>query len=752
MAVPSPHRSRRKAKKTGNSSETSSIAPSTPARSIGSRPSYPLASFLWPARSSVSQWEILPLILMAVGLLRWGAGLWGYSGRVEILPCAIKSDVSLGYQNPPMHGDYEAQRHWMELTTRLPISQWYFHDLEWWGLDYPPLTAYHSWLLGKIGGFIDPSWFALYTSRGLDDPTLKIFMRATVIISEYFVFIPAAVIFIRRLSKLQSVNTWNASIALTAILLQPGTILIDHVHFQYNTVMLGFVLASMSSILAGRFMWSCVFFVLALGFKQMALYYAPAIFAFLLGICIFPRVNVPRFLGIAVTTLASFTMLLLPLLSGALYDNYHGIDARPDLRGHVAPLPIFTEYSFKIDHQAWYYPLILQMAQLIHRVFPFARGLFEDKVANFWCALNVIIKLRQYPSELIQRASLLLTLAAITPPCLIIFAKPRKDILPLALATTAWAFFLFSFQVHEKSVLLPLMPMTILLAGKQGLSKNIRAWVGFANLLGVWTMFPLLQRVDLRIPYFVLSLLWAYLLGLPPTSFNVYKQDKNATWPSFATTTIHSTFYGIMTLWHIMEAVNTPPTNKPDLWVVLNVAHISTILCEGGNLSNMDIDCDGKQGGVGDDGRCGKSTDTQSITAFQDTVAGYKAGITDLNAYVHPYVVFGNDDSDPSFSPEKYGVKPLSVMAVVYGIWGDTNGNDGPPLVGEASISLATACYGKDKINGNEGHDGMDVLYIAFPGADALPGASGAKWDATSYSEFESSIAAIGNNLTAHLS
>ena len=54
----------------------------------------------------------------------------------------------LGYESPPMHGDFEAQRHWMEITTHLPVSQWYFHDLEWWGLDYPPLTAYHSWVLG----------------------------------------------------------------------------------------------------------------------------------------------------------------------------------------------------------------------------------------------------------------------------------------------------------------------------------------------------------------------------------------------------------------------------------------------------------------------------------------------------------------------------------------------------------------------------------------------------------------------------
>jgi alpha-1,3-glucosyltransferase len=49
-----------------------------------------------------------------------------------------------------MHGDFEAQRHWMEITTHLPMSTWYFYDLQWWGLDYPPLTAYHSWILGKM--------------------------------------------------------------------------------------------------------------------------------------------------------------------------------------------------------------------------------------------------------------------------------------------------------------------------------------------------------------------------------------------------------------------------------------------------------------------------------------------------------------------------------------------------------------------------------------------------------------------------
>ena len=53
-----------------------------------------------------------------------------------------------------MFGDYEAQRHWQEITVNLPIQDWYQNttdnDLMYWGLDYPPLTAYHSWIVGKV--------------------------------------------------------------------------------------------------------------------------------------------------------------------------------------------------------------------------------------------------------------------------------------------------------------------------------------------------------------------------------------------------------------------------------------------------------------------------------------------------------------------------------------------------------------------------------------------------------------------------
>ncbi|KAI2626294.1 glycosyltransferase family 57 protein [Xylaria nigripes] len=548
-AMSSPHKPRRKMKKTAHFD--ANVKPASLSRS----PAFPLEAVLWPARTSLSQWEILPLVLMAVGLFRWAAGLWGYSGL----------------NKPPMFGDYEAQRHWMEITLHLPISQWYFHDLQWWGLDYPPLTAYHSWLLGRIGSFIDPAWFALYTSRGLDDPALKIFMRGTVVVSEYLIYIPAVVIFTRRYSQAFDVAQWPASLALVAILMQPGTILIDHIHFQYNTVMLGFVVASMSSMLASRYMWASIFFVAALDFKQMALYYAPAVFAFLLGSSIFPRINLARFFGIASVTVASFAILLLPFILGTLYDASMGIYSRPGLEGYHPPLPIFDFLSPYLDTSAAYYPIVEQIIQIIHRVFPFARGLFEDKVANFWCAINLVIKLRAYPAELLQRVSLLATLASIAPACTVLFLRPRKELLPYAFAATSWGFFLFSYQVHEKSVLLPLLPMTLLFAGKQGLGKEVRSWVGFANILGAWTMFPLLQRVDLRVPYAVLTLLWAYLLGLPPTSMSAYFQKGQSPLVQWGTFVVHSLFYLAMAIWHVADQVIVPPIAKPDLWVVANV-------------------------------------------------------------------------------------------------------------------------------------------------------------------------------------
>lgn len=67
-------------------------------------------------------------------------------------------------------------------------------------------------------------------------------------------------------------------------------------------------------------------------------------------------------------------------------------------------------------------------------------------------------------------------------------------------------FFLFSFQVHEKSILLPLLPVTLLV-----LEEPI-ATTMFMNV-AMFSMFPLLKREGLVLPYFITSIMWNWLVG-----------------------------------------------------------------------------------------------------------------------------------------------------------------------------------------------------------------------------------------------
>ena len=59
-----------------------------------------------------------------------------------------------GESKGPIFGDFEAQRHWMEITIHTPLKDWYrntgSNDLTYWGLDYPPLSAYWAYITGLV--------------------------------------------------------------------------------------------------------------------------------------------------------------------------------------------------------------------------------------------------------------------------------------------------------------------------------------------------------------------------------------------------------------------------------------------------------------------------------------------------------------------------------------------------------------------------------------------------------------------------
>lgn len=122
------------------------------------------------------------LIFLAALFVRFSVGANGYSGQGR----------------PPMFGDYEAQRHWMEISMHLPPHEWYRNttnnDLQYWGLDYPPLSAYLAWFFGKVAEKVldeGVAFTALLSSRGYESPATKLYMRATVIACDVAFFLPS---------------------------------------------------------------------------------------------------------------------------------------------------------------------------------------------------------------------------------------------------------------------------------------------------------------------------------------------------------------------------------------------------------------------------------------------------------------------------------------------------------------------------------------------------------------------------------
>ncbi|XBW34716.1 hypothetical protein QEN19_000283 [Hanseniaspora menglaensis] len=513
-------------------------------------------------------WDILLVTLIAL-LIRFCVGIGAYSG----------------YNDPPKFGDFEAQRHWLELTLNLPMKDWYFYDPSHWGLDYPILTAYHSLSLAYIGEYLfggkNRGWFALDSSRGNEDPNLKSFMRFTVCLTDIVIYIPAALWFVKKhsISTSEKQNILNTkakkletgslqSRALShlkqlshfsnglIILLQPSLLIIDHGHFQYNGCMLGLVLLTVNNIIDNKLVSACIFFVASLCFKQMSLYFAPVIFVYLLKQTLLSW-RIIEFVSIGVSTVATFIVLYFPL------------------------------YFFNQTNE-----LGLQtLKQSFLRVFPFNRGLFEGKVANFWCVSNLFIKHRTiFSNEQLQLQSLVLTLLAASPACLMVLIKvsPKrysksKELLLYALGSCSLSFYLFAFQVHEKSILLPMLPMTLLFVVNNNKSLKLDGPISQASLLNspnltyqlliffenaaLFSLWPLMKQEGLHLQFFLLGIMYNWLIG--GFSFFAYKGlGKINKYIQYVLISVYSTMFLNLALDLYMQ----PPAILPDLWVVLNCA------------------------------------------------------------------------------------------------------------------------------------------------------------------------------------
>ncbi|OCB91546.1 glycosyltransferase family 57 protein [Sanghuangporus baumii] len=369
--------------------------------------------------------------------------------------------------------DFEVHRNWLAITHSLPISKWYFDTTSEWTLDYPPFFAYFEYLLSIPAAVVDRRIVDL-NNLNYDSWSVIVFQRSTVLITE-LVLAFALLRFIRG-----AVDPSTQRIISASLFFHPGFLIVDHIHFQYNGFMFGILLLS---VLSAR---------------------NPAYFVYLLrAFCMSPqgKLQFARFLSLANIVIAVFVVSVGPFL------------------------------------------LMGQLPQLANRLFPFKRGLNHAYWApNAWALVTALDRvLLRYArkfgsgfavnSEGVASSSrglvgdtvfailpnvkpihtFIITLAFQSVFMIKLWRTPTYKSFLCALTLCGFVSYMFGWHVHEKAILLVLVPLS-LLAGEN--HAFFRTFI-LASVAGIYSLFPLLFTPAETLVKILYSTIWMYLVFRP---------------------------------------------------------------------------------------------------------------------------------------------------------------------------------------------------------------------------------------------
>ncbi|CAR24515.1 dolichyl-P-Glc:Glc1Man(9)GlcNAc(2)-PP-dolichol alpha-1,3-glucosyltransferase [Lachancea thermotolerans CBS 6340] len=421
--------------------------------------------------------------------------------------------------------DFDVHRNWLAITNKLPLHKWYYESTSQWTLDYPPFFAYFEWLLSQFvpQRVQDDGCLDIVAVGQFGLPTI-VFQRVTVIVSEILLFVVLQVYINKSHISDRSANFVVAS----SIVLSPGFLIIDHIHFQYNGFLFAILIASIVAAKHQRYLLCGFFFSTALCFKHIFLYLAPSFFAFLL------RVYILDFSNFRFRTYND-------LISMVRWKNLFKL-------GTVV-LSVFA---------VCFAPFIYQLPQLMSRLFPFSRGLTHAYWApNFWAlysALDKVLtlfflkvpyvhkfltqvvspplipvtideiktKLQQYnvgTKGLVQdvyfvilpqiqpKLTFILTLFYQILAVIPVLFSPSFERFVGSLTLCGFASFLFGWHVHEKAVLLIIIPFSFLVTTDRRLLTpfHLVASAGYVSL------FPLLHEPQEFLIKLLYTLVWCII-------------------------------------------------------------------------------------------------------------------------------------------------------------------------------------------------------------------------------------------------
>lgn len=298
---------------------------------------------------------------LRLSLLRSRSSCSPPSESPSVLSCSVASLIPVRSKST----DFEVHRNWLAITNSLPLEKWYVEKTSEWTLDYPPFFAYFEWILAHVARLVDPLMVKVY-NLDYDSWQTVYFQRTSVIVTE-LVLVWALQTFIET-APLKSRRA--AQTVALSIILSPGLLIIDHIHFQYNGFMYGILV--MSLVLArqnSELLSSGLIFAALLCFKHIYLYLAPAYFVYLLrAYCLSSK---------SIFRIRFLNSIKLGLGIGAIFGAAFGPFAAMD-----------------------------QIPQLLSRLFPFSRGLCHAYWApNVWALYSFADRILIHGMSLFYRTS-----------------------------------------------------------------------------------------------------------------------------------------------------------------------------------------------------------------------------------------------------------------------------------------------------------------------------------------------------------
>ncbi|KAJ3442308.1 dolichyl pyrophosphate glc1man9glcnac2 alpha-13-glucosyltransferase-related [Anaeramoeba flamelloides] len=302
---------------------------------------------------------------------------------------------------------------------------------------------------------------------------------------------------------------------LVLILLNPGLILVDNMHFQYNSLMLSILIFSISFAIRKKYLISLFLFCVVLNLKHIYLYYGICFAFYILKNYVFH--NAINFLRDHNKNRKRKAEKEISMVLGN--------DIPQVFKWDLIFMRLFKIFviTFSVFSSS-FYPFLrnefdTQLSAILGRLFPFGRGLTHSYWApNYWAihtfvdkVLQVVtgkagktgFKTRGVVGDLDEHVILptvtplmtaVITLLALTPLIKVLIDTKSPSFLKTkiifieSIAYAALSSFMFGWHVHEKAILMASIPLCLLAS-----HSLFHAKISFIlNIIGTFSLFPLL--------------------------------------------------------------------------------------------------------------------------------------------------------------------------------------------------------------------------------------------------------------------